>query len=145
VKGALYERLGTLPRVEILSLDEGGCVETLDCHRRAACLPRPDRGAEFRPLLDRLRRGFRENAVQEIGSVSTVSAYINQAINPKKHLDAVQAICDETGGAGLVTTHSGTCLGVLYDVTRPGHRENLARAARALRAYGRVDVYATVA
>jgi uncharacterized protein involved in propanediol utilization len=144
VKGALCERLGTLPQVEILSLDEGGCVETLNGHWRDAYRHTPERALEFLSLLDRLRDGFQRNALQEIGAVSTRSAYINQGINPKKHLERVHAVCNETGGAGLITTHSGTCLGILYDNTRPDHAEHLARAAAELQSYGRVDVYATI-
>lgn len=144
VQGALCERLGTLPQVKILSLDEGGCVETLEYHQRDASRYPAEQRREFSALLERLRKAFQRNALQEIGAVSTRSAYINQEANPKKNLEWVHSICEQTGGAGLITTHSGTCLGILYDDTRPGHEEDLARAAAELRAYGRVDVYATI-
>jgi uncharacterized protein involved in propanediol utilization len=144
VKGALCERLGALPQVKILSLDEGGWVETLEYHRRSASRHPAERRREFGALLERLRSGFQRNALQEIGAVSTRSAYINQEANPKKNLERVHSICERTGGAGLITTHSGTCLGILYDDTKPGHEQDLAQAAAELRAYGQVDVYATV-
>jgi uncharacterized protein involved in propanediol utilization len=144
VKGALFERLGTLPRVTILSLDEGGCMDTLECHRRGTSVL-PERRREFGALLERLRSGFQRNALQEIAAVSTRSAYINQETNPKRHLERVHSICERTGGAGLVTTHSGTCLGILYDGARPGREADIARAAAELRTYGRVDIHSTVA
>lgn len=144
VQGALCERLGTLSKVKILSLDEGGWVKTLEYHQRCAPRPPVERIQEFGALLERLRSGFRRNALQEIGAVSTRSAYINQETNPKKNLERVHSICEQTGGAGLITTHSGTCLGILYDASGPGHEEDLARVATELRAYGKVDVYATV-
>jgi uncharacterized protein involved in propanediol utilization len=144
VKGVLCERLGTLPQVKILSLDEGGWVDTLEFHRRGASRHPAERRREFGALLERLRSGFRQHALQEIGAVSTRSAFINQEANPKKNLDRVYSICERTGGAGVITTHSGTCLGILYDETKPGHEQDLASAAAELRAFGRVDVYATV-
>ena len=144
VEGALCERLGTLPQVKILSLDEGGRVETLEYHRRDTFCHSDERRREFGLLIEQLRCGFRRNALQEIGAVSTRSAYINQQTNPKKNLERVHSICEHTGGAGLITTHSGTCIGILYDETKPGHEEGFARAATELSAYGRVDVYATV-
>jgi uncharacterized protein involved in propanediol utilization len=144
VKGALCERLGPLPNVTILSLDEGGTVETLELHRRGASRHSAERAREFGVLLERLRRGFRRNALREIGAVSTRSAYINQETNPKKNLKRVHDICRRTDGAGLVTTHSGTCLGILYDDTEPGQEENLCRAVAELRDYGSVNVYATL-
>ncbi len=144
VKGALCERLGILPQVEILSLDEGGHVDTLECHRREVTHRARERTLEFRPLLDRLRDAFQRHVLQEIGAVSTRSAFINQEVNPKKNLELVHSVCKETGGAGLITTHSGTCIGILYDNTRPGHRDNLSRAAAELRPYGQVNVYATI-
>jgi uncharacterized protein involved in propanediol utilization len=144
VKGALCERLGSLPQVTILSLDEGGQVDTLDSHHRGALCHPAERRREFAALFERLRGGFQRNALQEIGAVSTRSAYINQESNPKKNLERVHSVCQQTGGAGLITTHSGTCLGILYDDTRPEHEENLARAAAELRTYGKVEVYTTV-
>ncbi len=144
VKGALRERLGTLPQVKVLSLDEGGTVDTVETHRRGTAPLPTERKREFAALLERLRGGFRRNALQEIGAVSTRSAYINQDANPKKNLERVHDVCERTGGAGLITTHSGTCLGILYDGTRTGHEDDLARAAEELQAYGKVDVYATV-
>src|ERR1700694_345260 len=144
VKGALCERLGRLPQAKILSLDEGGQVETLEYHQRGTPCHPVEQRLEFGALLERLRGGLQRNALQEIGAVSTRSAYINQKTNPKKNLERVHVICKQTGGAGLISPHSGTCLGILYDDTRPGHEEDLARAAVELRAYGRVDVYATV-
>jgi uncharacterized protein involved in propanediol utilization len=144
VKGALLERLGSLGHVEILSLDEGGYVDTLECHRRGAYQYTLAQQREFRSLLDQLRLGFARNALDEIGAVATRSAQINQAFNPKRHLELMLGACRDTGGAGLITTHSGTCLGILYDTTRPDHAASRARATEKIRPYGCVDVYTVV-
>lgn len=144
VKGALCERLGRLAHVTILSLDEGGSVNTIELHRRGRPGYSAERRREFGELLERLRHGFQTNSLQEIGAVSTRSAYIDQEANPKRHLEQVHAICRQTGGAGLITTHSGTCLGILYDDTSSGYDEKVRRGSAELRNFGRVDVYATI-
>ena len=144
LKGALLERLGPLPQVEVLSIDEGGQLRTLEYHRKGAAEYSAAAQQEFRELLGRLRRGFQRDDLAEIGAVATRSAYINQQFNPKRYLELMHAVCRKTGGAGLITTHSGTCLGILYDRTKAGHVDNRQRAVAEVRAYGRVDVYTTV-
>lgn len=144
LKGALLERLGSLPQVEVLSLDEGGQLRTLDYHRQGTTQYSAQEQRGFRELLDRLRRGFERDDLSEVGAVATKSASINQKFNPKKYFDLMHAVCEKTGGAGLVTTHSGTCLGVLYDSTKPDHVDNRERAVVEIRPYGRVDVYTTI-
>lgn len=144
LKGALLERLGSVAQVEILSLDEGGQLPTLEYHQRGAAQYSPDDMRRFQGLLDRLRRGFEQDKLDEIGAVATTSAYISQRFNPKKHLEFVHAVCERTGGEGLVTTHSGTCLGILYDTRKPGHIDNRKCAAAELSAHGQVEVYATI-
>lgn len=144
VKGALLERLGFLPQVEILSLDEGGQVETLELHRRGAVRYSADDKRVFRDLLDRLRRGFRRGDLHEVAAVSTTSAHMNQRFNPKKYLGLMSSVCEQTGGAGLITTHSGTCLGILYDRTEADHAARRERAESELCAYGQVEVYTTL-
>ncbi|MCY1072271.1 hypothetical protein OV090_46420 [Nannocystis sp. RBIL2] len=141
VKGALLERLGFLPQVEVLSLDEGGQIETLEYHRRGAAHYSLEEKRRFREMLDRIRRGFQRGDLHAVGEVSTTSAYVNQRFNRKKYLDLMHAVCEQTGGAGLITTHSGTCLGILYDRTEADHAARCERAQAELRPYGQVEVY----
>ncbi|WP_413541678.1 kinase [Collimonas humicola] len=144
-KGRLWSRLGRLSDVQILSLDEGGTVDTLEYHRRGlAHQHNHEHRDEFNQLLDRIVAAFRNWDVDEIGRVSTRSAYINQKINPKKHLEVVHEACRATNGIGLVTSHSGTCIGILYDIRRPDHQLNLSNATGMLSKYGNVNVYDTV-
>ncbi len=144
LRGALLERLGSLVQVEILSLDEGGQVQTLEYHRQGAAEYTLEEQQEFQALLVRLRRGFRRADLDEIGAVATRSADINQQFNPKQNLERMRFVCEQTGGAGLITTHSGTCLGILYDTTKPDHLDNRERAVAELQAYGRIEVYTTL-
>ncbi|KAA8760595.1 kinase [Burkholderia pseudomallei] len=144
-KGVLWSRLGRLSGIQILSLDEGGTIDTLEYHRRArAHRHNAEHRSEFNELLERIVAAFGTRDLDEIGRVSTRSAYINQKVNPKRHLASVHDVCQATRGLGLVTAHSGTCIGILYETGRAGHRENLARAADALSGYGNIKVYDTI-
>jgi uncharacterized protein involved in propanediol utilization len=144
-KGQLWSRLGRLSDVQILSLDEGGTVDTLEYHRRGlAHRHNHEHRDEFNELLDQIVVAFRNWDLDEIGRVSTRSAYINQKINPKKYLEVVHEACRATKGIGLVTSHSGTCIGILYDIRRPDHHVNLNNAIGILSRYGNVNVYDTV-
>ncbi|AYQ88034.1 kinase [Burkholderia sp. Ap-962] len=144
-KGMLRARLGRLPNLQIVSLDEGGTLDTLEYHRGGeANRHNREHRAEFNELLERIVAAFAARDLAEIGRVSTRSAQINQKVNPKRHLAAVQEVSAATGGLGLVTAHSGTCIGILYEAGRADHAANLARAVDALSAHGSVRVYDTI-
>ncbi|MDQ1815079.1 kinase [Massilia sp. CCM 9210] len=144
-KGKLWSRLGRLSDVQILALDEGGTVDTVDYHQRGLA-ERHNHAYrnEFNQLLDRIVVAFRDGDLDEIARISTRSAYINQEINPKKYLGVVHETCLATNGIGLVTSHSGTCIGILYDMRKPDHQRNLHNASGMLAVHGSVNVYDTV-
>lgn len=144
-KGKLHARLGRLSEIQILSLDEGGTIDTLEYHRKGLSRAHnQEHREEFNVLLDRIVDAFGRRDLEEIGRVSTRSAEINQIINPKRHLGAVHDVCRATDGLGMVTSHSGTCLGILYDVRRDSHVTNVKRAIESLSVLGSVSIYDTV-
>ncbi len=144
-KGVLWATLGRLPEMQIVSLDEGGTMDTLEYHRTGVAREHDrQHRREYGTLLTRMTDAFARRDVAEIGTVSTRSAYINQQINPKRHLEAVHAVCRQTQGVGLVTAHSGTCIGILYDATLSRHAACVDAAINALSTYGQVHVYDTI-
>ncbi len=144
-QGKLHTRLGRLPEIQIVSLDEGCTVDTLEFHRKGLSRKHnQEHRAEFSDLLERMVDAFKRRDLEEIGRVSTRSAYVNQKINPKRHLRAVHDVCLATGGLGVVTSHSGTCLGIKYDVNRENHAASVTRALEALSPLGAVNIYDTV-
>ena len=144
-KGILRNRLGRLSDLTILALDEGGTIDTLEYHRRAlAGNHNLQHRTEFNELLDEMTQAFQQHDLTTIGKVSTRSAFINQKVNPKKNLETVHAVCQQTGGIGLVTAHSGTCLGILYDTRREDYPGNIACAETTLQQYGQTRIYDTI-
>jgi uncharacterized protein involved in propanediol utilization len=133
--------LGALPAMTIVSVDEGGMVDTLEFNR----IPKPFSVAdrrEYARMLDRLALAVSHRDLASVGEVATRSAVMNQLLRPKWTLDPIIGICREVGGLGVVAAHSGTTLGVLLDSADPAYPERLAAAANACVAVaGNVTVY----
>ncbi|GAA3034255.1 kinase [Actinokineospora globicatena] len=116
----LRERLGCLPRLTIVGVDEGGQVDTVRHNR----VPHPRSGRdkhEYAELLDRLAGAVRTHDLAEVGAVATRSAQLSTKVRPRRHLDALLRITAEAGGLGLAAAHSGTVLGVLIAAHDPEH------------------------
>ncbi|MEV0276926.1 kinase [Streptomyces sp. NPDC050610] len=140
----LRARLGSLPSMAVVSIDEGGAVDTVDFNR----IPKPFTAAdkrEYARLLERLTGAVARRDLAEVGAVATRSARMNQALRHKKSLDAMIAVCEEMGGLGVVVGHSGTTLGILLDTADPACVGRLAAAAQACEELaGNVTVYRTL-
>lgn len=130
----LRSRLGSLPSLTIVGLDEGGVVDTVAFNRIEKPFSAADR-REYARLLDRLSVAVAARALPEVGAVATRSAQLNQALRPKRTLDAVVEICREVGGLGVAAAHSGTMLGVLLDTD---DRHYVARVAATVRACSKI-------
>ena len=104
--------LGSLPRLRILAIDEGGEIDTITYNEQRRAVSREEAG-EYACLLKRMESAFDARDFAEVGRVATRSAVMNQARNPKKNLDAVIDIAERFGALGVAVTHSGPCLGVL--------------------------------
>jgi uncharacterized protein involved in propanediol utilization len=139
----LRSRLGPIPPMTILAIDEGGIVDTVAFNRRQRDRSAETR-AEYAVLLARLERAVAAGDLPEIGRVATRSAVLNQALLPKRHLDVVRSICGEIGGLGVVATHSGTCLGILLANADARQDARLASGRELLAGLdGRTAVYRT--
>ena len=125
----LRARLGSLPTMTIVGLDEGGVVDTVEFNRRAKPFSAAER-REYARLLDRLGGAVARRDLAEVGAVATRSAQMNQALAPKRTLDQVLRVCSDSGGLGVVAAHSGTMLGILLDTGDPGYPDRLAAALR---------------
>ncbi|MDT0440128.1 MULTISPECIES: GHMP family kinase ATP-binding protein [Streptomyces] len=141
----LRARLGTLPPVTVVAVDEGGRLDTVSHNRRPRHVP-PAVAAEYARLVDDLATAVGRADLRAVGAVTTRSAVLNQRWLPKRHLDALTGIADRVGALGVVCAHSGTMLGVLLDATAPGHDETLATARAACeRLPGTLSVYRSAA
>jgi len=113
-EGVVHSHLGTLPSLTIVALDEGGRAETTElCRDRG--FHSASRLAEYERLLLDLGRAVERCHLPSVGDVATRSAVLNQDVLPKEHLEHFLDLRARYGALGVVATHSGTCLGLLFD------------------------------
>ncbi|MGP3969978.1 GHMP family kinase ATP-binding protein [Streptomyces sp. 6N223] len=140
----LRAKLGSLPSMAVVSVDEGGAVDTVAFNS----IPKPFTASdqrEYARLLDRVSNAVAARDLAEVGRVATASAHMNQVLRHKWSLEAMTGICEDVGGLGVVVGHSGTALGILLDTSSPDCPAQLAAAAQACQELtGNVTVYRTL-
>lgn len=113
-RGELIETLGALPPMDILAVDLGGHVDTLQFNR----IPKRYNAEELEILCqayELVRAGIRGQSLEEIGLAATMSARVNQRLLPKPHLDTLIALAAAYGAHGVCVAHSGTVAGLLFE------------------------------
>jgi len=137
-------RLGSLPTMTVVGVDEGGTVDTVEFNRIAKPFSAADR-REYAALLDRLAAAVPRADLRQVGAVATRSTELNQVLRPKRLFEPVTRISAGVGALGVVAAHSGTMLGVLLDMSDPDYVSRLAATIRACSALGGdVSVYRTL-
>ena len=118
----LHQRLGLFERpVHVVAIDEGGMVDTVAYNRRSVEYSEEDR-EEYEELLDRTIVAVDRQDLRTLGEIATRSSEMNQARNPKRHLETMLRLHEDSGALGVVVTHSGPCLGLLFDDSE-GHQQ----------------------
>lgn len=137
----LRERIGRLPAMTIVGVDEGGQVDTIAFNRIRKPFDKADQ-AEYATLLAAVAAAIRAGDLSGVGAVATRSATLNQKLRPKRLLEPVRRLCAEVGGLGVVAAHSGTALGILFAADDARHAEKVELACRGGQAIaGNVHIY----
>lgn len=126
----LHERIGHLPPMTVVGVDEGGEVDTVEYNRVPKRFTVAQQRAYAR-LLELARDAAARCDPAGLGRVATGSALMNQRLRPKRCLQQMIAACQEIGGLGVVAAHSGTVLGILLSDDDPRYIDRLAAARRA--------------
>lgn len=116
--GELIARFDFVPPLRILGIDFGGVVDTVEFNR----IPFVWSDAEmvhYASLLDAALQSLERQDIAALCRIATESTLLWQKVSPKRHLDNVLQLMRETGGIGVVNTHSGTYLGVVYEADKP--------------------------
>ncbi len=121
--GALFKFLGKAPDIEILVIDLGGEVDTLQFNRRDLTRINRGREKEVKEALKLVEKGIREKNPRLIAQGATISAFSNQRILYKPALDRVWKISQEAGALGINIAHSGTVVGILAEPNRVNFTE----------------------
>lgn len=138
---SLLARLGDVPPLTVVALDEGGVVDSVRFNRR----PKPFTGAqreEYAHLLQEVTVAVARGDLDTLGRAATRSGALNQALQPKR---TFAALCDgarRIGALGVVVAHSGTVAGLLLADDDPRYPRRRAQAVALCRELaGNASVY----
>ncbi|WP_329114821.1 GHMP kinase [Streptomyces sp. NBC_01353] len=135
-EGRVLEVLGpALPPLVVVgcTLGGGAPVDTLALPVREAA----DADIrDFELLRTLLRRAVATGDAQLLGEVATASARRGQQVLGHPEFDALTAVAQRVGAAGVQIAHSGAVAGVLFDAAAPGLRHRVRSCLRALDAHG---------
>ena len=128
--GQLRQPLGPPPALDILVLDAGGEVDTLQFNRRQDLRQLNEAKEEQTAQAAAwVIQGIKTGDSELIGKGATLSALANQSILPKPCLPEVISIAQSYGAVGVNVAHSGTVLGILFP---PALREFQAGCLQAV-------------
>ena len=130
-EGRIIEELGTPPPTEVIALDFGGSVDTLEFNR----VDRRSLWQSLQPETDEalrlVRSGIQDGDPARIGRGATLSAQAGQRVLPKPQLPRVLEFAESVGAAGVNVGHSGTIIGVLVDAMQRRGRSIFRQAREA--------------
>lgn len=132
---SLIKKLGSLPKMFILAVDQGGEIDTVSFNDRSKKYSVKEKN-EYSLLLSDLEQSIIEQDINKLGSISTTSALLNQARNPKIHFDWVQSLADDISSPGIICAHSGTMLGIILSPRKNEFRNQLAFASSTVQQKG---------
>ena len=130
-EGRVVEMLGQPPPMEIVALDFGGTVDTVEFNRVDRRSLWQSIQAETSEALELVRSGVQLGDAELVGRGSSISAVASQKVLPKPKLPAVAEFAREVGAVGVNVGHSGTVIGVLLDARQRRGKSTYRRALRA--------------
>lgn len=115
LSGYPNEYLGQALPIQIMIFDTGSGVDTLSFNKR------PDldglnrlNAPQIQKAYDMVKTGFSEHNPALIGQGATISAFANQSILQKPHLQRIHDLAMANGALGINVAHSGSVVGVLF-------------------------------
>ena len=123
--------IGALPRLCILAVDEGGMIDTISYNRQVFDFS-PDEMEKYAELLQEITSAIRERDVRKIGRLATASTRLHQRRNYKHSLEKIESIMRHHGADGIVNCHSGTFIGLCFDMSAPDALERTLHAQQCM-------------
>lgn len=129
LEGSVVETLGPPPPMEIVALDFGGTVDTVEFNS----VDRRTLWQAIQPEVDEALRlvkiGIQEQDPWTVGRGALISARASQGVMHKPKLGAVLEFAESVEAVGVNVGHSGTIIGVLLDA-RERRGKSVFRQAR---------------
>lgn len=112
-KGELIKELVYIPDYWIVAVDFGGQISTLEYNSKLAFTD--ELMKEYEGLLAELESAFQKKDDEMIAKAATKSTALHLNIHQNKLKLNVFNTCGKFAPMGVVNTHSGTCLGLVFD------------------------------
>ena len=113
--GIIRESLGPPPPMEIVALDLGGTVDTVQFNMVDRFQRWQSVDEQTGEALRLLRRGIEEQDPALVGRGASISAEASQTVLAKPRLAEVKEFAESVEAVGVNVGHSGTIMGVLLD------------------------------
>lgn len=117
-KGRIAESLGPPPPMEIIVVDRGGAVDTLEFNRVDRTRQWQQIAASTDAALALVRAGIRRGDAGLVGRGATLSARAGHPPDAGPWVERADALAEEIGAVGVNVAHSGTVVGILLDARR---------------------------
>ena len=130
-RGKIVDLLGAPPPMEVIVIDRGGQVDTLEFNRI-------DREEHWRSATDAttealelVREGIRRCDPELVGRGATMSARAGRPDDAAPWVERASDFAAEIGAVGVNVAHSGTVVGILLDARKRQSKPALRRASAA--------------
>ena len=114
-QGFISEELGNPPPMEIVALDFGGTVDTVQFNQVDRSHIWKQIKGETDKALELIREGIHKGIPALIGEGATISSLASQSLLENIHLTEVLDFASTVGAVGVCLGHSGTIIGILLD------------------------------
>ena len=129
--GIIRESLGPPPPMEIVALDLGGTVDTVQFNMVDRFQRWQSVDEQTGEALRLLRRGIEEQDPALVGQGASISAEASQTVLAKPRLAEVKEFAESVGAVGVNVGHSGTIMGVLLDARKRRGKSTYHKALSA--------------
>jgi L-threonine kinase len=130
-EGSIVEEIGPPPPIEIVAMDFGGTVDTLEFNKIDHNDAWHSIESVTQQALDLVRQGILEGNPTLVGQGASISAKAGQRILKKPQLPRVLDFAESVGAVGVCVAHSGTIIGVLLDARERRGKSTFRRAREA--------------
>ena len=133
--GSIAESLGPPPPMEVIVIDTGGIVDTLEFNRVDRADLWEKVASRTDEALELVSEGVRRGEPELVGRGATVSARAGHPPDLAEWVERAAAFAEEQCAAGINVAHSGTVVGILLDArerrSKPVYRRALEAFADA--------------
>lgn len=129
--GSVAESLGSPPPMEVIVVDPGGVVDTVEFNRVDRVDLWQSIASRTDEALELVREGIRRCDPALVGRAATISAMAGRPAESEPWVERAAVFAEEEDAAGINVAHSGTVVGILLDARQRRSKPVYRRAVEA--------------